>query len=266
MDKVSFLHSGNIGDVWACLPALRKYYENTGIKATLYLVNGQNGSYYAGAVHPTKNENGENVMLNMKVIEMMKPLLLAQSYIDEVRIYDEEPMDGILDLASFRDADIGMPAFSINRWYFYIFPDLATDLSGIWLDVPQTDNDFARDKIIITRTERYLNEKIDYAFLKPYEDEIVFCGTMREYNIFCMNYDLNIKKLHINNFLELAQAINQCRFHITNQTQAFQLSEGLKVPRILELSKMAPNCIPIGENAYDFFFQGALEWYFHLLN
>jgi len=80
-----------------------------------------------------------------------------------------------------------------------------------------------------------------------------------------MSFDLNIKKFNIGSFLELAQAIKQCRFHISNQTQAFQLSEGLKVPRILEVCEFAPNVIPIGKDAYDFLSQGALEWYFNVL-
>jgi hypothetical protein len=169
-------------------------------------------------------------------------------------------------LCAFRDTYVGMPSFSINRWYFYVFPDLACDLSNVWLSVPDAEKDFAKGKIMITRSERYLNPTINYSFLKPYEDDLIFCGTMREYNVFCMTYDLNIKKLTINNFLELAQAIKQCKFHITNQTQAFQLSEGQKTPRILELCGAAPNCIPIGEKAYDFFAQEGLECYFHELN
>ena len=81
-----------------------------------------------------------------------------------------------------------------------------------------------------------------------------------------MSYDLNIRKLNINNFLELAQAINQCRFHISNQTQAAQLSEGLKIPRIIEVCTYAANVIPIGEHAYDFQNQLGLEYAFHKLN
>lgn len=264
MKTFAFIHPGNIGDCWASIPAMREYCRQKKTKINLYLVTNQNAHYYDGAIHPTMNDKGEYVMLNEKMIEMMIPLLKAQEFINDVKLWEDEPFD--IDLGNMRDTDVGMPSFSINRWYFYILPDLACDLSGIWLDVPKTDRDLAKGKIIVTRSERYLNPTIDYGFLKPYEDDILFVGTMREYNVFCMGYDLNIRKLHINNFLELAQAINQCKFHITNQTQAFQLSEGLKRPRILELCRSAPNCIPIGEHAYDFFIQVALEYYFHKLN
>lgn len=264
--KNRFIHPGNIGDCWAAIPAMREYYRQTGNKIKLYLVANQDAHYYDGATHPTKDEKGINVMLNNKMIEMMIPLLQAQEFIDEAKIWENEPFD--YDFGMIRETEVGMPGMSINRWYFYIYADLNCDLSKVWLDVPRGTSapDEIKGKIIVTRSERYLNPNANYSFLKEYEDDIVFVGTMREYNVFCMGFDLNIKKYHVNNFLELTVAIRDCKFHITNQTQAFQLSEGLKVPRILEIFRHAPNCIPIGEKAYDFFSQIGLEAGFHKLN
>jgi hypothetical protein len=264
MKTFSMLHPGNIGDCWAAIPAMREYYTKTGKKVVLYLEKDRKAEYYEGAVHPTKDENGTACMLNQKMIEMMIPLLKEQDFIADAKVWDKEPVQ--LDLGEIRNTNVGMPNFSINRWYFYVYPDLSCDLSGVWLQVPNAEKNYAKGKIIITRSERYHNPNINYGFLKPYEDDLLFCGTMREYNQFCMSYDLQIRKMHINNFLELAQAIKQCRFHITNQTQAFQLSEGQKIPRILELCNFAPNCIPIGFDAYDFFAQAGLEYYFTLLH
>lgn len=264
METLNFSHTGNIGDVWAAIPAMKKCYEDTGKKINLYLEKDIPAVYYEGAVHPTKDSQGNYCMLNQQMINMMIPLLKEQDFINECKVWEDEKIQYYLGW--IRDADIGMPGFSINRWYFYVFPDLSCDLSGVWLQVPETDKDLAMGKVLITRSERYTNPAIDYSFLKPYEDDLIFCGTMREYNNFCMAYDLNIKKLTINNFLDLAQAVSQCKFHISNQTQAFQLSEGLKKPRILELCKHAPNVIPIGENAFDFLAQIPLEVYFHKLN
>lgn len=271
MSITTFSHTGNIGDIWASIPAMRQHFINTGKRIDLYLFKNVPALYYEGAVHPTKDDTGTNVMLNQKMIDMMIPLLKAQSFINEVYSVDHSEYDDYkgkikVHLEWFRENNIGLPNFSINRWYFYVFPDLTCDLSDIWLQVPGADKDMACDKIIITRSERYTNPLIDYSFLKPYEDSLLFCGTMREYNNFCMSYDLNIRKLNINNFLELAQAILQCKFHITNQTQAFQISEGAKIPRILELCSFAANCIPIGYNAYDFHNQLGLEYAFHKLN
>lgn len=264
IETTAFSHSGSIGDVWASLPAMKEYNRKTGKKITLYLDKDIPAFYYEGATHPTRSETGGHVMLNQAMIDMMTPLLIAQSFIEDVKVWKDEKVD--VALGMIRDTYVGMPSFSINRWYFYVFPDLACDLSGAWLNVPDSEKDLAKGKVIITRSERYRNDKINYSFLKQYQDEILFCGTMREYNNFCMMFDLNIKMLKISNFLELAQAIKQCRFHVTNQTQSFQLSEGIKKARILELCGFAPNCIPIGEDAYDFFAQAGLEYYFGVLH
>jgi len=258
----SFLSSGNSGDTLAALPSMKEFYRKTGIKPTLFLRKDVEAFYYEGAVHPVKTE-GKNVMLNQQMVDMLTPLLKSQPFLEDVKTWVDEEIG--CDLDSIRETNVGMPGLSINRWYFYVFPDLACDLSKPWLTVPDSDKDLAKGKVIITRTERYRNESIDYSFLKPYEDNLIFSGTMREYNNFCMQFDLNIKKLTVDNFLTLAQAIKQSRFHITNQTMANQISTGLMHPSILEVCTYAPNCIPIGEDRYDFLAQAGLEYYFHKL-
>ena len=260
----SFSHAGSIGDVWASCPVIKKYYEKQGKKAIVYLVKDQRAHYYDGATHPTKNKDGELVMLNEQMIEMMKPLLLAQEYIEDVRIYNGEEIR--VDLNKIRETFVGMPNFSINMWYFMVFPDLICDLSKDWFVVPETDKDLAKEKILINRTERYQNRNIDYSFIKEFEDNCLFIGTMREYNNFCINFDLNIKKLNVNSFLEYAQAIKQSKFYLSNQSQGFQIAEGIHHPRIIEWCEFAPNVIPNGANGYPFLGQEALEYCFNYLN
>lgn len=258
-----FLHSGSIGDVHASIPAMREYHRSHGKKIILFLEKDLRTTYYEGATHPTRNAEGDMCLLNEQVINMMIPLYKAQSFIEDCRIWNGEPVH--IDLNDIRRQYVGIPNFSIQRWYFYIYPDLACDLSRVWIDVPDAEKDLAKGKIILTRTERYRNPFANYSFLKDFEDQIVFCGTNKEYNLFNMDFDLKVGRLVINDFLELAQALKQCKFHISNQTQAFQLSEGQKIPRILETCQTAPNVHPIGEHAYDFFAQKGLEYYFHKL-
>lgn len=259
----TFLHKGSIGDVWAAVPAMKQFHKNTGKKVMLYLASETRVVYYEGAVHPTVNDKGEQVMLNDGVINMIIPLMKEQECIYDCKIWNEEPID--VDLNKMRDTFVNMPNGCISRWQFYTWPDMACDLSKVWLTAPDSETDLAKGKIIVTRTERYLNPQASYFFLKPYEKDLLFCGTELEYQIFKLRFNLDIKRLVINNFLELAQALKQCRFHISNQTQAFQISQGLKIPRIVELCSFAPNVIPYGENAFDFYGQPALEYYVNYL-
>lgn len=260
------LHIGTIGDVWASLPALKEYHRKMGKKIILYLANGQIATYYAGATHPTRSDDGtdEMVMLNKKMINMMIPLLKAQPYIEDAKIHKDEPIS--LNLNKIRETFVNQPYHSLAKWYFYIFPDLMCDLSKPYIEVPDTKHDFAKDKIIIARTERYLNGNIKYSFLKKYQKNIVFAGTDLEYRLFKARYYLNIPRLKINDFLELAQAIKQSKGVISNQTQIAQICEGMKTNRAVELCSFAPNVDFVGENGYEFYAQDGLEYFFHKFN
>jgi len=256
----SFLHDGTIGDIWAALPAIREYYRKTGKKAVVYLTEGQRAVYYEGATHPTQDKDGEMVMLNRNVIDMVVPLLKSQEYIADAKVHEEEKIH--IDLNLIRKTFVNQPYHSLSRLYFYVYPDLACDLSEQYIHVPDSEEDLAKSKIIIGRTERYLNQNINYSFLKKYDpNDFLFVGTDLEYAIFTVRYKLNIPRLIIEDFLQLAKALKQAKALIANQTQIFQIAEGLKIPRVVELCKMAPNVEPIGKNAFEFYAQEALEYY-----
>lgn len=256
----AFLHNGTIGDVIASMPGMMEVYRKTGKKITLYLQNGQAATYYVGATHPTRSKDGKTmVMLNMEMIDMLAPLIKSQECFEDCKVWTNELIH--IDLNKIRETNVGQPNFCISRWYFYAYPDMACDLTKKWLTIPESDKNLAKGKIIVTRTERYLNTTIDYFFLKKYEKDVLFVGTELEYMIFKYRYNLNVERLVVKDFLELAQAIQQSMFHLSNQTMAFQLSQGMKHPRILELCQYAPNVLVLGEDAYDFFAQTALEYY-----
>ena len=68
-----------------------------------------------------------------------------------------------------------------------------------------------------------------------------------------------------NKLLE-AYALKEARFLLSNQSLCWNLAEGLKTPRILEICQYAQNCQPmIGEHSYGFFHQVGVEYYFRVL-
>lgn len=263
MATTSFKFSGNVGDIISLIPAMGEFYRITGSKIVLYLWLDRKAHYYDGARHPVIDGDGQQVMLNKRMFELIRPLLLTQPCIEDVRIFAGQEIK--YDFDRLYETEIGKPNGSINRWPFYIFPNLSTDLSGIWLTVPDSEVDLAKDKVVITRTERYRNELVHYFFLRNYEEQLLFVGMEYEHEIFCNQFNLQIPFLKTDNFLVLAQAIKQCKFFMSNQTGAFQIAEGLKKPRILEISPIFKNVIPIGKYAYDFYAQIGLEHYFKTL-
>ena len=256
----TFLSDGSIGDIWASLPSVREYYRKTGKRAIYYLTGGRKAFYYEGATHPTRDpETNAMVMLNDEMINMIIPLLEAQEYIEQALKHNDEQIH--VNLNMIRETFVNMPYHSLSKWYHYCFPDLACDLSEKWMEVPETETDFAKGKIIVGRTERYLNQRITYSFLKKYEEHVLFAGTQLEHLIFNARFGLNVKRLQITNFLELAQAVKQAKLTLSNQTQLAQIAEGTKSPRIVELCSFAPNVDFIGENAFEFYAQEAVEYY-----
>lgn len=256
----SYFHTGSIGDVWASLPAVFSGVEQMKKKATYYLRPNVPATYYEGAVHPTLDKNGENVMLNEKMIEMMIPLLKAQPYIEDAIMHTTQKFQVPLNM--IRHTFVNMPNHDLRRWYFFIFPNLWMNIARQYIFVPKTDKDFGTaGKVIVARTERYHADHMSYYFLQKYQDKIIFAGTELEYKIFCARYELDIPRLVISDFLELAQALSQSLGLMSNQTMIFQIAEGMKVPRVVELCKMAPNVEPVGDMAFQSYGAIGMEYY-----
>ena len=256
---ISYKHSINIGDLYSLLPSLKEIFKKYGRKAKVFQRINMPGHYYAGATHPTKDEKGAEVTMNKKMFEMVKPLIEYQSYVESFDIWTGQKID--VDFDKMRSGFVNMPNGSINRWPFYLFPDMATDLSKKWLEVPRKIDQRTKGKILINFTERYRNHMIAYFFLKEYSGQLIFTGTKSEYEFFCGEWGLEMPYLEVTDFLELAVAINSCKLFVGNQSSAFQIAEGLKKKRAVELCSFAPNVVPHGANGYDYYHQEAAEYY-----
>lgn len=252
----------NPGDLFCALPALKRYNELTGNKINLYLWLDRPALYYEGAKHPTLTD-GVQVMMNKTVFDAVRPLLLEQEYFSDILPWNGE--EYLFALDEHLNFNINKWFVHLSRLYFYIFPDLNTDLSRPILQVSESNYDLARGKVLICRTERYFNSMISYHFLKKYESHLLFVGLWHEREKFCKDFNLEVPWLQTDTFLELAQAIKQCRFLVSNQTSIFQLAELQKTPRILEICHAAPNVCPVGPNGFDFMYQKGLEYYFDKL-
>lgn len=279
-----FKHFANIGDIIASLPAVKTFYEKTGRKVIYSQQLNVPAEYYAGAVHPTLDDNDNNVMVmcNRKMLDMIKPLIESQDYIEKMEIYDGQPINVDLDVIR-KKIFVNLPFGMIQQWIFLAYPDLARDLSKPWIDIGDVDisdcyfqwrslptsylpMDDIENKAIVNFTERYRSADIHYFFLKKHKNNLVFAGTDREHQIFCDKWELDIPKLVVNNFLQLAAILKKARFLLSNQSFLWNLAEGMKTPRILELCQHAPNCQSfIGEHSYGYLHQSPAQYYFELL-
>jgi len=264
--NILFKHSANAGDLIACLAGIRQVCNDQGRKAVI-CQSLDIPSDYLGQQHPVVDNDGQKVMMNHSMFDMLRPLLLNQVYIYDFVVYEGQKTHVDIDIIR-EQCFVNLPFGSIQQWVFMAFPDMATDLSKPWISVESKIGIdlIAGDVILVNATERYRNHLINYYFLKDFQDKLVFAGTEKEHQIFCKKWKLTFPRLIVNNFLELAQAIKSCKFLLANQSSCWNLAEAMKTPRILEICAQAPNCQAfIGEKSYGFLHQGALEYYFNKL-
>lgn len=262
-------HSVNPGDLIGAMGAIKKFYDITKRKVVVSQSTSFLANYYAGAVHPTVNEQGQNVCCNDFMWEMLKPLIESQEYIHSFEKYSGQKID--LDFDVIRGKTfVNLPNGALQAWIVYAFPDLAFDMSKPWITLngkcPPHIKKQVSGKVILNFTERYRNTMIDYFFLKNYAPDLIFAGTEREHWLFCNHWQLNIPRLEVKDFLELGYALKEARFLLANQSANWNLSEAMKTPRILEVCQYAQNCQPmIGDSSYGFFHQLGAEYYFRRL-
>lgn len=258
--SIRFKTSSPAGDLISILPGIKQLYNDGKGKAIIYQRLNMAAASYEGAIHPFGNAQNQPVCFNEYMFEMMRPLLISQEYIEDFVIFNGQEFDLSLDEIR-QQAFTNQPKGQINRWVFYCFPQMNTDLSKIWLEVAPIKS----ESIIVNFTQRHRNQPLDYFFLKKHQDKIVFAGIQEERDSFCAEFGLDIPLLQVKNFYELAARIKGCRFFMGNQSMCFHIAEALKIPRILELFPGMPNVIPIGEDAYDAYHQQHIEYYFEKL-
>ncbi len=264
-DFLRFKTSSPAGDLLSLLPSIRQLYRQSGKKAIIYQAVGVLGQGLQGYDQAFVNERGESIMMSEITFLRLIPLLLRQNYISDYIEYKGEKVDYDMDeirLKTFTNQPLG----SINRWSFYVFPEMANDLSEQWITIKNNDiNVTYFDKVVLNFTPRYRNNWINYFFLKQYEDRLLFSGLPQEHEDFCKKWDLKIPLLEYNDFYELAVIMKSCKFFVGNASMGFQIAEGLKIPRLLETFQVMPNVIPMGKNGYDYYHQQACEFYFQKL-
>jgi len=236
MKTTTYKHSGNAGDIIYSIPFIRDSNLNT---YKVFYLNINVPSTFTPKNHPV----GE-VMLNLKMAEMLRPLLLK--VVDEVEIIENSKIEVDYDLDIFRETYFNLSSGNISLWNQIEYPQVRPNLIVKRLFVEPIENNF----IIVNRTSRYNNLFIDYSFLKDYPN-VYFVGVDSEFKQLKL-HNPNIQNLIVKDFLEMAQYIAGCKLFIGNQSMAFAIAEQLKVKRVLEQYIKAPNVIPCGGEYYVF--------------
>lgn len=272
-EPVRFKHFCNPGDLVASMACLKSYYESTGKPIILCQQKNITANYYQGARHGTVSDSDQSTMvcMNTPMFDKIKPLVTSQEYIHDMEEFTGQTI--LVDLDVIRkEIFVNMPHGMIQSWPMFAYPDLAYDLSKPWIDLPinkEIDDKIlpqVKGKILLNFTERYRNGHINYFFLRKYKHDLVFAGTEVEHLLFMNKWKIDMPKLDVDNFLELAHAIKNCKFLLSNQSLCWNISSAMKSPHVLEISEYANNCMTfIGDKSYGFYHQAGVEYYVNLL-
>lgn len=256
---LTFMQPRNLGDLIYSLWGIKTVCEKLNCKAVIYQWLNREAFYYEGAKHPTKGDKGNEVTMNQKMFDMVKPLILSLPYVEDFLPYQGETVHFNLDRISHMK--INIPFGDIRTWIGYCYPELQADLGeqvidpfGVWMQVSLEKYKDIKSSIIVNRTSRYRNPHIQYGLLNKYAQshKIYFAGTIEEFSEFS-GFVASAEYLKVDNFLELAYYIAMCKLFVGNQSFCFSLAEAMKKPRVLEVCSYAPNVIPVGNNAYQYY-------------
>ena len=241
MRPIRLLHSGNVGDIVYSLPLAKSFGKV---------------EYYLNISH----------LMNEKLAKSILPLLEKQPYIEKVKLYNAKTDKYDWNLDIFRQIH-AMDIVQLTLAHlikFNCYYNLAEPY------IHNIEPNYVAD-IIINRTMRYWGD-LDYLnyweILEKYGDRAIFIGYEKEYELFRSKFDRK-KKLEYyktEDFLEVAQIIKGSKVFIGNQSCCFAIAEAMKTPRILEICREVPNCIPIGGIAYTSWERDLMEKLDKLLN
>lgn len=263
-EYITYKTSSPSGDLISFTSGFKKMYEETGKKAIVYQRIGMQGISYSESIPAFSNDEGEPICMPNNMFQMLRPLLLSQEYIQDYVEWKGEQVDFDMDLIR-QERFTNQPKGSLNRFFNYVFPQMASDLSKPYIIIDKETNNRCQGKVLVNITQRHRNYYVTYFFLKEFQDYLVFTGLEKERDVFCKTWGLDIPLLKVDNFLDLTNCLKGCRFLLANASMVFQIAEAIKIPRILEIFPMMPNVIPVGADAYDAYHPDAIQYYFHKL-
>ena len=230
MAAKTFKHSGDLGDIIFALPTVRAL--GGGI---LYL------DPTGGEVEPLVKEPLKlktHTKLTAAAIDSLKPFLLLQDYVQDVRYWAGEAVDYNLD--EFRRTQ-GRVNLADAHLQTFGLPTSHRDSAWLRVDHAVEEKGFP---IVINRTVRYIcNHSFWETTLPAYHPQCLFVGTPKEHEIFEYTFGYPVRYYVTPTILELARVIAGCRQFMGNASLPHAIAEGLKKNKVLEVYPLLPNVI-----------------------
>jgi hypothetical protein len=233
--RVTFLHTGHIGDIIAFLPVFHH------LKGTTLIIRDEPwmapmSGYKYDSIRPLLHSQGIEVYLNTAKYPLDYDVSdWRQCYRDDLSL-----MDAQARYLNVVDRNTGHLKVNVP-----------------WIAV--TESPLTKDRVIFNRTPRYRNAAFPWRnVLKHYGDKALFIGTEDEHSDFC-NEVGKIERFIVPDCLEVARAIAGADSFVGNQSSAFWIAAALRKPLIQEVYLPAPNSVVKYDGAY-YSFDGSLPF------
>lgn len=220
----TFKHSGDLGDIIYSLALIKRIGGGT------LLLDTTGGVSDFNCNTPTK----ESTKFTKQGYEFIKPLIEAQSYINECREWQESDSVDI-NLNEFRQtftyyAQRGMVnRLNLLNLYFDQFGYALPDPNEPWLfvDNKKLYEDGARF-VALSRTPRCQSAHIWFeTHCKRLEKEAFFVGLDKEHEYFEWTFGVKLPHQKVDNALTLAEYVNGSKLTVANSSLCLAIAVGL---------------------------------------
>ena len=237
---ISFLHSGDMGDIIASLPTVKEICEREKAKAILYLdtsggmlINEDEDINKAICIQ----SNNRGLKFNDAGYEFLAPLLQFQDYIEKVEKYSGPHLchiDHNLNAfrMAFRDKEISRKTNQNLMYLHQVACGLEFGYKGPWLKVPSIDNGEHYDTVL-ARTSRYQSAHVFFAAYENRLKKAHFLGTDFEYALWENAFGFRPIRHEVKNALEAAIVISKSDNFLSNGTLFYWIALGIGHKRIV---------------------------------
>lgn len=231
---MNYLIGGLLGDFINCLAVPKLNFDVTGKKSNIYIDCVKNEKFKTGLEQTYKD---------------LKPILLAQPYINIFSIYKKEHID--INMLHFRKP-LKQYRKKCSYWLEFLFHFYCKNIKPTkefkWLYSAEKNKKF-KDVVIIHRP---YYRQITKCSKERYEDiinnnnTVFLCHDLRDYNEFPLKNKIEV--LHLSNLINIINVIDSCKQFIGNQSAYYCIANSLNINRGIEVNR--PTCWRMYEREY----------------
>ena len=239
MDKIlTFLHSGDMGDIIASLCTVKEICARDNAKA--YMLLDTSGGSTCNDDLTNKiilgQTKGKGLKFNDKTLSFLKPFLEIQPYIAKVDKWTPDLQIQIdYNLNDFRKSFIDKEATKKTNQNLVFIHQYAFGLDygykGPWLEVDSSGE--KQHKIIVARSLRFQSSHGFYYIIEEQlKKNAEFIGTDFEQAAYKEAFGYELPHLKTNSLVDCAKYIKNSEMFLSNSTIFFWLAVGLGHPNI----------------------------------